>query len=638
MVEYQIDNIAVPARVGQSEVRGEIGGRMEKFFNCRVRFAEARETVYREAESAFLNPADDASGVVGLWQGEFWGKWMISAVGVCEYFQDADLREFIRTGAMRLLELQREDGYIGSYRDPLNVLPADTVASQALMGWPCNWNWNIWCRKYTLWGLLEAYRLLEDERILTGAARFADQLIDMLHSHGIDIAATGTFCGLPSCSILKPMLMLYRYTAERRYLDFALEIAAVWERPGAPCPGLIGNALSGRPLAEWYDDPKWAKAYEMMSCLEGLLELYRVTGEPRYFNAVDGIRELLRNFEYNELFSVGFNDQFYGCAGNLNAITEPCDVIHWMRLNYELFLLTGELKYMDDFEAAFYNAFLAGVYRDGSWGARGVRSSGRHFTVHEQAGFRYNHCCVNNMPRGFINMVQAAVMGESGGIRVNLYIDGSYQVPVGDGTACVDISGDYLGSGEVLLQVAAPRGLQLRLRIPGRCAGVEVACRGIVRRAAGGTWCEVELPAGPQTLRLRFEHQVEIRCVSAPAAFPDQEAVAVSRWCCRFSKTGSLPVDRMQTGEKYLLVRGPLLLARSKFIGSTEDEMFHSGSLAGRADRCQLEEVSPFTDSLAEFEAEFSSGEQARLRTRVCDFASAGNADLADCNFFSIFF
>lgn len=38
--------------------------------------------------------------------------------------------------------------------------------------------WSIWCRKYTLWRLIELYNLLGDEKILTGARRLADHLID----------------------------------------------------------------------------------------------------------------------------------------------------------------------------------------------------------------------------------------------------------------------------------------------------------------------------------------------------------------------------------------------------------------------------------------------------------------------------
>ena len=124
--------------------------------------------------------------------------------------------------------------------------------------------------------MLEAYLLTEETQLLRCAVRMADHLIGELAQSGRHIGETGTFCGMPSCSIMKPMLILYRLTEDSRYLDFCLSIAGRWE--GASImPGLIANALSGKPLTRWYPESNvWAKAYEMMSCFEGLLQYYRI--------------------------------------------------------------------------------------------------------------------------------------------------------------------------------------------------------------------------------------------------------------------------------------------------------------------------------------------------------------------------
>ncbi|MBR3820619.1 MAG: hypothetical protein IKJ37_03250, partial [Kiritimatiellae bacterium] len=56
---------------------------------------------------------------------------------------------------------------------------------------------------------------------------------------------------------------------------------------------------------------------------------------------------------------------------------------------------TGKTKYVDAIELAFYNAYLAGIGRDGKWGARGVRSHGyHHVSWHGQSGLKHQHCCV----------------------------------------------------------------------------------------------------------------------------------------------------------------------------------------------------------------------------------------------------
>ena len=225
------------------------------------------------------------------------------------------------------------------------------------------------------------------------------------------------------------MLLLYRITENKRYLDFCLKIAADWERPDGHIPNLIANALSGRPLHAWYPRPQtWGKVYELLSCLDGLLELYRVTGTEKYLTAVSTLHDLLKQYEGNTLFSVGFNDIFANGAALINSCSEPCDVIHWMRVNYELFTLTGKAEYLDDFEKAFLNPFLAASFEDGKWGARAVRVLGRHMAVTGQSSMKYSHCCVNNMPRGYINACQAFVMTGNDGVYVNLYTPYQRQV------------------------------------------------------------------------------------------------------------------------------------------------------------------------------------------------------------------
>jgi hypothetical protein len=61
----------------KTNIRGHVSELMERFFFERVNSPEARDVIFQEAEDAFKNQLDDASGVHGIWQGEFWGKWMI---------------------------------------------------------------------------------------------------------------------------------------------------------------------------------------------------------------------------------------------------------------------------------------------------------------------------------------------------------------------------------------------------------------------------------------------------------------------------------------------------------------------------------------------------------------------------------
>ncbi len=613
--------------LGQLHLTGSVAEQMNQFARNRIESGNAWNVVYREAEDAFRNKLDDASGVHGIWQGEFWGKWMISACRFCRYSGNGELREFIRSGVTAMLKLQEPSGYLGTYRDPMNVFPADPEKTRQLLGWDCRWNWNIWCRKYTLWGLLEAWELLEDPAILRAAERLAAHLIDSLRERNIRLGQTGTFAGIPSGSILKPMLILHRATGNGKFLAFAKEIAADWKRPDGLCPNLISNARSGKPVHEWYPNPpEWAKVYEMLSCFDGILELHRATGEAELLEAAARFRLILKQSELNPLFGVGFNDIFNHAAVEINAITEPCDVVHWMRLCGELFLETGDPSCLDDFEMAFCNPFLAAVYRDGKWGSRGVRSHGRHLTVFEQAGMTHNHCCVNNLPRGFMNMAQMAATRAGDEVSINFYTGFNADLPLEGGSLKIELDGDYLARGEVAVRLdnRCGRPLPVRFRIPGWAVSSRMAAAG--RETKGdGSWFRLTLPPGKEQISLFFERRLEIRRHRVPEG---DDAWFRRRWC----EPGMETMFRKQPAST--LVYGPLLLARSKFIGSTEEEMF--GETLPPGFECAIKPVEP-RNVRCEFDAAFQSGGR-RFHTKVCDYASAGNEYSKDQHAFSIFF
>ena len=257
---------------------GYVGEKMDAFFKNRVLSDEAKNKIFEEAEKAFSERIDDESVYVGYWRGEFWGKLAISASGVCEYTGDKNLKNFLSKKAAVLASLQDTDGYLGSYKQKNFLRVNDLDKAREAVGWDCNWCWNLWCRKYTLWGLLEIYKLNKDPAVLETAKRATDQYISMLKSENVKICDTGTFVGMPSMSILKPMLILYRETGDAKYLDFAKELVSYWDRDGNPPPNLLRNAFSAEPVRLWYPQLKsWEKAYEMMSCFEGLLEYWRNT-------------------------------------------------------------------------------------------------------------------------------------------------------------------------------------------------------------------------------------------------------------------------------------------------------------------------------------------------------------------------
>ena len=621
-----VPDALLPPKLKDVRVNGPIGAKFDRFMYERCLSENARNEIVKEAREAFASPDDDVFRVpLGMWKGEFWGKLMISAARVAEYKNDEKLLCFLRDEAHRLIAYQRPDGYLGTYVDPEFVSPVK----------PAEHCWNLWCRKYTMWGLLMIYRATGDREVLDAASRAMKQQIEMLRRLGVRLCDTGTYpmVGMPSCSILKPLVMLYRETGDALFLDYAREIVSYWDRPGNPPPNFFQNVETGRPVSEWYveEADRWGKAYEMMSCLDGVLEFYRLTGEKRCLDMVKKMQDNLWKTERNPLESVGYNDRFTGAARYLNGTSEPCDTIHWMRLNLDLYLITGEKRYADVIEAAFYNAFLAGVFRDGKWGAREVRSHGRHVARFGQSGMSHQHCCVNNMPRAFMDIAQFGVIRErvGGALRVNLY---SPSVTKFD-DAVVTLKGDFPVGDEASVVVEAKRSMKLKLRVP------PWSGRSVFRTASGrevavsenAAWHEMDISVGTTEVVVAFDMSPRL-VESALEPSERRDDFRFKRWVGGGKDFASL----FRTTPAARLFRGPLLLAKAKAVGDEEGDILRSDMNDGGWRVCLRRIESDAV--MGAWDAVFTRGGQ-EYRTRVCDFASAGDSLLPEGSVaFSIFF
>ena len=627
------DKLAAPA-LKDCRVQGPIGAKFNTFMYERCWGPFARGVVLDEAEFAFSHPDDDVfNAPVGMWKGEFWGKLMLSACGVAEYRNDAAFKEFLRGSAHRLMAHQRADGYLGTYLDDTFVRPVDPELARKAIGWPSPWNWNIWCRKYTLWGLLAAYRLTGDAEILAAADRAMTQEIALLKKLGLRLCDTGTTSmrGLPPTSTLKPLLELYRETGKKAYLDFARETVASWNDGKGPAPQFAAKLATGKPMNEWYpgEEGKWGKAYEMMSALDGLVEYYRITGEASALDVAARMQDLIWRTERNLVESVGYNDQFVGASRHLNGTSEPCDAIHWIRLNMDLYLVTGEAKYVHAIEATYYNAFLAGIFRDGKWGAREVRSHGRHIARFGQSGMRHQHCCVDNMPRTFMDIAQLGATTDADGVRVNLYSPFTTDFP----GLSVTLSGDFPMVDRVTALFIAKRPTKAKFRLPPWSPRTvfTVLPAGEPVVAPSGEWFEMDVPAGTTTVRVAFD--------MTPRLEDSDRAASDVRTDYRFGRWNGGGRDQpglFRTTPAARLFRGPLLLAKSKNVGDDEADILRADLNRGGW-KVKLRAVDDFR-VMGAWEATFTRGAET-YTTRVCDFPSAGDALLPDgANHFSIFF
>jgi DUF1680 family protein len=612
-------DVVRPLPLGNWRFRGFLGERMDCLAEARLISDDAWARIYPETEDAFRQREDDRSHPGrGVWRGEFWGKCILSAIAACRYYSSEELRRRVEQAVKGLLSTQDDNGYIGTYYDS-QFFGTNT--------------WNIWGRKYTLWGLVEAWQLLGDESILTAACRFVDHLMTEVGPGGHEIIQTGQFCGLPSTSILQPVLMLYRATGNERYLGFANYIVDQWTRHPQGIPDILRQGLSGAPVHTWFPHPEaWAKSYEFISCVEGLVELYRITGVSEYLEAAKNIHAVLVEWERAPVGSVSFNDKLVGSRYLINTVAEICDAVYWNRLSFQLFQLTGDLGYIEELERTLYNALVCGLKPDGTWALRRLRLSHEHIPATNHF-LKHHQCCTDNLPRGFFQAAEAALLADDDGLYVALYSagQGSITLPSGN-SAGLTIDGDFLDDEQVTLKLSlqSPETFALRLRAPAWSAATKVLVNGRESYSGvPGTWVTLRRRWQPgDSLTISFKMGLRYERFAAERLRPDDPLIAwhVKQWASMgFIDQGRQisnvsASDALPHQEAIMFFRGPIALARDIRLGEagiftplTEDDL-------GCAQQ-SIRPSQPPEGVWKAYDVDLGSGKTIRL----CDFASAGN-------------
>ncbi len=450
--------IAVNSSVESVKIGGYVGSRIDDCIEKRVKAQDVEHLVepFRSREEK------------SRWQSEFWGKWIQGAIASYRYTRDAELYEIIKQGAEGLMATQTLDGYIGNYAPEYQLQ-----------------QWDVWGRKYSTLGLLAWYDLSGDKRALKAARGVIDHLMTQVGPQATAIAMTGNYFGMASCSILEPVVYLYQRTNDKRYLEFANYIAEQLNSPEGP--QLLDRA--DKPVARRFPHPEvwWSrenghKAYEMMSCYEGLLEMYKLTGEKKYLDAVEKTVETIIEQEINIAGSGSAFECWYGGKERQTQPTyhtmETCVTFTWMQLCNRLLQVTHNPQLADKLEQTMYNALMASLRADGGQISKyspleGVRSAGE-----EQCEMHIN-CCNANGPRAFALIPQAMyhVQNQEAGdvVYVNLYAPSEATLALsGKKAPKVTLSQktDYPVGGRIEIEVTPEKAatFMMSLRIPMWCA------------------------------------------------------------------------------------------------------------------------------------------------------------------------
>ncbi len=442
-------------------------------------FQLSSPTLWRRFVEQFRTDADSEDAG---WRGEYWGKMMRGACFVYSYTKSDALYRILEETVSDMIDCADADGRISTY-------------SRA-----CEFDgWDIWSRKYVLLGMQYFYDICRDAalraRILEALCRQADYLVAHIGTEDKKIPitrATRHWRGLNSSSLLEPVVRLYNMTGKEDYLTFASYIVS---EGGTDIANLFELAYENDFYPYQYPV---TKAYEMISCFEGLLEYYRVTHEERYRRAVLNFADRILESDFTVIGSSGCTHELFDHSlvrqantTNGSIMQETCVTVTLMKFFFQLTSLTGESKYADAFETSLYNAYLGALNTESvietslceehpDWKLEalpfdsyspltaGTRGNGIGGLKLMSDGHYYGCCaCISPLGCGLVGKMHLLTAAD--GFAMNLYLPGTVKslTPGGQSVRFLtETAYPCEGTVRITLSLERPEQMTLRFRNP----------------------------------------------------------------------------------------------------------------------------------------------------------------------------
>ncbi len=605
-----------------------------------ARFVEKNQLLDKDLWISFVRQFEGTPDASNLgWRCEYWGKMMRGACLVYSYTKNPELLGTLSATVRHIMTMQDERGRISTY-----------PVSNEFNGW------DMWGRKYVLLGMQYFLEINEDEEleneIITSMCRQVDYLIGKLGNGEGKLRITRTsrhWYGLNSSSILEPIVRLYNITGDKKYLDFAQYIAD----EGGTYADNIFRLAEKKELRLWQYPV--TKAYEMTSCFEGLLELYRVTKTEWYKTALINFADLILEDELTVIGCAGCTHELFDHSAvrqantnNYRIMQETCVTVTLMKFFLQLDLLTADAKYIDDFERSYYNAYLGSVNtnhdisKDYSIVRYNLKSAVMPFDSYSPltAGGRgygvgglqpigdgkFYGCCVCIAAAGVGVVPKAAVLASSDGIAVNLYINGTVKTETPSGgslTLKTETSYPASGSVKIILSPEKEEEFTLYLRDPQWSLNTNLKVYGEEFDAEKGyikirrNWKKGD------TIELDFDMRTEL---IRPTPYGTQVLMNKVIWGDNSVTVPTFDREDPEAKNHFALRRGPLMLARDSRLESDIRAAVVPKIVGGFA---EVTECNTDIDTLVSVDLTLEDGKTLTL----CDYSSAGrdwaNSELA---------
>ena len=272
------------------------------------------------------------------------------------------------------------------------------------------------------------------------------------------------------------LVRLYRVTGNEDYLNLAKFF--VHQRGNAEGHELFGEySQDHKPFSE--QENAVGHSVRAGYYYAGATDIAAITGTNEYDKPLDRIWE---SIVHRKIYLTGGIGAERGHEGfgpdyelpNATAYTETCAAIALMFWNHRMFLLKGDVKYMDVFERTLYNGFLSGVSFEGNTffypnplEADGVTKFNQG--VCGRSPWFDCSCCPVNVVRVLPSLPGYIYATKDEDVFVNLFIGNKSEFDVNGKQMAIQQTTNYPWDGKVDFTIdnteAVPA--QFKIRVPG---------------------------------------------------------------------------------------------------------------------------------------------------------------------------
>jgi DUF1680 family protein len=441
------------------------------------------------------------------WAGEHIGKYLETACNVWKNISDEKLKLQMDRLMYQLVNSQLTDGYLGTYT------PDEYWTS-----------WDVWSHKYNLYGLLAYYKTTGYKPALVSCKKMGDLLCNTFGNKPgqRDIIKAGTHIGMAATSVLDPMVELYKYTGNKKYLDFCYYLLDAMEQDNGP--KIISSLLATGNVTKVGN----GKAYEMLSNFVGITNLYRVTGDEKLLKPME---IAWQDIVENRLYITGttssheyFQEFEYLPAGNKDKIGEGCVTTTWIQFNQQLLDITGETKYVEQIEKAIYNHLLAAENpQTGCVSYYTPLMDKKPYTCEIT-------CCTSSVPRG-IAMIPYFTFGNVMNIpTVMLYESATYKETIVtsnkkniDVSLKVESNFPETGGAVITVNTSKTEAFTIALRVPSWCTSFVAKIRNKEYQGTANAYLQINrLWKSGEKIKVSFN--MPIKTLEGSKSYPNQIA------------------------------------------------------------------------------------------------------------------